>query len=129
MASKRLVKLNSRIGEAFKKIGGISDTALSEFSSDISKMARQLLKDKISDPRSTGDLEASIVATRHKQLSYSVDTGPKNESGYGYGAAQEWGWKRRSGKRKGKKRKGKAFIVRATFGMIARWKRGERWRD
>lgn len=128
--NQRLVKLNSRIKQAFTQISQVSDRAVGEFSEDVSKMAAQLLRDKIKHPdRSEGKLASSTKSARHGELSYSVVTDAQNDKGYGYGAAIHWGWRRGGGKKKGKRVKGKMFIVRATFGMVKRWQRGERWRD
>lgn len=123
---KRLVKLNSRIAQAFKDIEKVTDAHVGEFAGDIAKMAKQMMRDKLKrSKKTTGELVARTRAEK-KGKSWSVTTNATNNQGYGYGAAQEWGWRM---KRKGKKKKGRMTIVRATFGMIARWKRGERWRD
>lgn len=125
-ASQRLVKLNSRIKQAFTQVSQVTDRAVGEFTEDISKMAAQLYRDKIKHPeRSTGALAGGVDAVKQGENRYAV----VNKTTDGHGAPQEWGWKRRGGKRAGKKVKGKTAIVRATFGTIKRWQRGERWKD
>jgi len=74
-------------------------------------------------------LASSIAVEKHNERNYAVVTKAQNVRGYGYGAPQEFGWKRSRGNKSGKKVKGKHYIVRATFGMIKRWQRGERWKD
>jgi hypothetical protein len=117
-------QIRNRTGEALRKIGVTTDLALNEFTKDAKEMARALLRDKVG-AESTGKLASSIDDEKKGDLKYAVLTTADNEKGYGYGAAQEWGW---HPKGKGKKVKGKKFITRAVFGMIKRWARGERWR-
>lgn len=130
MASSRLVKLNSRIKQAFQNIEQISDKAVGEFAGDISKMAAQLYRDKTKHKdRSTGQLAGSVHVVKEGDTRYAVVNKAFSKAGSAYGAPEEFGWKRPKGKKAGKKVKGKQAIIRATFGMIKRWQRGERWRD
>lgn len=115
------VTINSRISEALNRIGVHTDERIQEFAGDVTQMARALLRDKIKNA-SSGNLEASIKSDSNGMLKSTVRTDAQNRSGYGYGAAQEWGLKTT------RKMKGKHFMKRAIFGMIKRWKRGERWR-
>lgn len=138
---RQLLQINSRIQKAFTQIAQITDNAVAEFTSDVAKMAAQLIRDdvkKTKESRSTGKLASSVRPSKHGALLYSVDTTATNQAGYGYGAPQEWGWVNRRSKRfkrnrkqsrKWQKKRGKHSIVRATFGMVKRWQRGERWRD
>ena len=138
---RQLLQINSRIQRAFTQIAQITDNAVAEFTSDVAKMSAALLKDataKTRNSRSTGRLAASIKPSHHGSMLYSVDTTAVNQAGRGYGAAQEWGWvnkrskrakRNRNQARKWQKKRGKNFIVRATFGMVKRWQRGERWKD
>jgi hypothetical protein len=141
---RQLAQINSRIQKAFVQISQITDNAVAEFTSDVAKMTAQLIRDdtkKTKNSRSTGKLANSVRPSKRGAMMYSVETTATNRAGYGYGAPQEWGWKnprskktkrtKESGGWKTRKAKmrGKHSIVRATFGMVKRWQRGERWRD
>lgn len=92
-------------------------------------------------------------ATR-AQIFVDIRTRARNAKNYGYGAPQEWGWnphrkvkprrarkagggarkaaaKKQRAKRQRRQREipGKHYMKRAIFGTIARWRRGEKWRD
>lgn len=122
-------RINSRLSQALNQITVVTDRSVGEFTADAAKMAKALLRDEINKKGtglSTGKLEASIKAVRFGELNYAVRTDASDPSGTGYGAKQEYGWHPRGGK---KKVKGRKYIIRGTFGIVKRWRRGERWRD
>lgn len=132
VAIKNQIQINNRTADALKKIGVISDKAIGEYADDVVMMAKRLLAEKTQG--GTGKLESSI---RHRKAgllgvsgAHEVRTDAANSKGYGYGAAQEWGYMAhgRGGKGTGRRVKGKKFVVRAVFGMISRWSKGDRWK-
>lgn len=117
-------QIKSRLDRAFRQIAEVTDGAVGEFSEDAAKMAKALLKDK-AGAGSTGKLESSIHVVKRGEMEYSIVMDAENTKRRGYGAPQDWGWHARNGR----KMRGKKSIIRATFGMIKRWSRGEKWRD
>jgi hypothetical protein len=117
-------EIHSRLERAFRQIVQVTDGTVEGFSEDAAKMARALLRAKVSS-ESTGKLEGSIHVVKRGEMQYAIVMDAENTKGRGYGASVDWGHRARNGR----KIKGKKSIIRATFGMIKRWSRGERWRD
>jgi hypothetical protein len=109
---------------AFRQIVQVSDGAVGGFAENSASMTRQLIRDA-AGPESTGRLAASVHVEHVDEMSYALIVDAPNQSGRGYGASQDWGWHARNGR----KLEGKKSVIRATCGMIKRWRRGEKWRD
>lgn len=124
------VRIESRVRDALGKIVSLTDSNIRQFSEEAAKLAQGILgRQLIGSEESTGALQHSIEARVKGTMAASVVTTVENESGYGYGMAQEWGWKKPANARgKRKKVKGKHFVVKAIFGMLRKWRRGEHWR-
>jgi len=118
------VTVQDRTLAAIRKVGFVTDKAISEFTEESMKLGRQLLRDLTKE--STGKLANSMKTEKRGHMLYSIKTEANNEKGTGYGAAQEYGWHPKGG---GKKVKGRFFIIRGTTGTIGKWKRGDRWKD
>lgn len=126
-ASAGKVTIQDRTLAAIRKVGMITDRSVDDFTEESMKLSRQLLKDLVSKSKhSTGDLVNSMHTIKRGHMQYSIVTEAHNPKGYGYGAAQEYGWHPKGG---GKKVKGRFFIIRGTTGTIGKWKRGDRWKD
>lgn len=130
MARKPRASIQDRTKAALAKINQFTADGVKGYAEDSAELAKSLLQNNIAsyspqDPDArTGSLRESIKAERgDDSLSWSVATQAKNKKGLGYGAAQEYGWHTKDGK----KMKGRFFIIRGTTGMLGRWKKGKRW--
>jgi len=117
------VSIEDRTLQAIAKLQDVTDKSIGEFTEDSAKLAAQLLRD--STLLSEGKLANSVHVEKKKPKLHAIETDAKNDKGHGYGAAQEYGYHTKAGN----KIKGKFFIIRGTTGMIAKWQRGEKWRD
>jgi hypothetical protein len=150
------LKIASRVQAATAKIGIITRDKINEFTKDVAGMASALYAKTFrnraalavhSRPRKrTGTLEKSVRAESAQNATSKINAAvvatATNKDGHGYALAVEWGHKpvkpkgatakRRTKKNKASKKlvktKGAHAMLRATFGIIGRWKRGNRWK-
>jgi len=118
------MRMSDRTRQATRRIEAITGASIGEYTEDAVKMAAQLVSDSVG-PRSTGALADSIEARQTKNMRFTIRGRAKNEKGKGYTAAVEMGHH----KKNGTKVPGKRAIIRAIFGTMKRWQRGEKWRD
>lgn len=132
------VRMTSAIPKALAKITHITDGKLAEFADDAAHLAQAIVKSEIAGnvrnkkpmdrktpKRSTGRLERSIHSQHKGVMQYSVVADPVPDGGgRSYGMPDEFGHRDKSGK---KIVQGRFGLIRAIWGMVAKWKRGQRW--
>lgn len=127
--AKPRATIADRTRRALAKINKFTEDGVEGYAKDSAELSRRLLQDNISSypaknaAERTGMLARSLEARKGAPMAWAIATDAQNEKGMGYGAAQEYGWTTKDGK----KMKGRFFIIRGTMGMLARWRKGGRW--
>lgn len=129
--------LVDRSDDVMRQVGNITQNNIRGLADDTAKLAFQMMQRELRI-KSTGALRDSIrvdhegqsglfgiVKGKAPNIMSVIRTTASNASGYGYGAAKEWGYHHRGFGRYS----GHHIILRATWGMRKRYERGEYWKD
>ena len=122
MAMKFDAKIQSQIARTLRKIHKASDDGVRGYTEDVAQLAKALAKERIRGERTTGRLQSQIFATG-SNMSYGIKADPTDDRGKKYAAFFEFSRHDRSGKII----PGKKYMIHGITGMLARWRKGERW--